>query len=197
METPLLDGGARFFSSLISPPFTLNMHPALKRVNTGQLLGRNAAITLMRRLTLSLLNRILVKRVRINNARSMIAPFHGFIHTRIKYTRGRSIFIFAVELLLEKSTRKSNKTAMVVMIARERAREYLRDGEANATEISRKSGGGRRRRREEPVGKKFLQFNGILWLVLDASRHWLDTYATHVPRKAFIRIRISALGRRF
>lgn len=162
METPLLDGGARFFSSLISPPFTLNMHPALKRVNTGQLLGRNAAITLMRRLSLSLLNRILVKRVRINNARSMIAPFHGFIHTRIKYTRGRSVFIFAVELLLEKSTRKSNKTAMVVMIARERAREYLRDGEANATEISRKSGGGRRRRREEPVGKKFLQFNGIL-----------------------------------
>lgn len=60
--------------------------------------------------------------------------------------------------------------------------------------ISRKSGGGRRRR-EEPVGKKFLQFNGILWLVLDASRHWLDTYATHVPRKAFIRIGISALHR--
>lgn len=91
METPLLDGGARFFSSLISPPFTLNMHPALKRVNTGQLLGRNAAITLMRRLSLSLLNRILVKRVRINNARSMIAPFHGYTHAYKIHTRKECI----------------------------------------------------------------------------------------------------------
>lgn len=80
---------------------------------------------------------------------------------RIIYTR--SIFIFAVELLLEKSTRKSNKTAMVVMIARERASERARVFETvkRMQPISRKSGGGRRRR-EEPVGKKFLQFNGIL-----------------------------------
>lgn len=76
---------------------------------------------------------------------------------RIIYTR--SIFIFAVELLLEKSTRKSNKTVMVVMIARERARVF--ETVKRMQPISRKSGGGRRRR-EEPVGKKFLQFNGIL-----------------------------------